>query len=221
MAKFLDEIGLSTLISLIKSWVEDQIQASGSGGETYVLPQASANALGGIKIGYSGDGAVSLDSSGRAYVDLSAVSTELPTASVDTLGGIKTGYTTSDGDRNYAVTVDGSGNAYVNVPWTAAETGEPYVLPAASTSTRGGIRVGSGLAVTDTDILGVSTTLTSRIDALEAKELPVASADTLGGIKVGLGLEIDGDGVLDCTAAAVQIITDEEIDSIFDTVMGS
>lgn len=216
MAKFLDEIGLSTLISLIKSWVEDQIRASGSGGETYVLPQASADALGGIRIGYSGDGAVLLDRSGRAYVDLSGV---LPIASAGALGGIKTGYTTSDGDRNYAVAVDGSGNAYVNVPWTASETEEPYVLPAASADTRGGIKVGSGLAVTDTDVLGVSTALTGRIDALEAKELPVASAETLGGIKVGLGLEIDGEGVLDCTAAAVQIITDEEIDTIFETTM--
>ena len=215
MAKFLDEIGLSTLISLIKSWVEDQIQASGSGGETYVLPQASADALGGVRIGYSGDGALMLDSSGRAYVDLSGISM----ASADTLGGIKTGYTTSDENRNYAVTVDGSGNAYVNVPWTASETEEPYVLPAASADTRGGIRIGSGLALTDTDMLGVSTAITGRIDALEAKELPVASAETLGGIKVGLGLEIDGEGVLDCTAAAVQIITDEEIDTIFDTAM--
>lgn len=40
----------------------------------------------------------------------------VPQASDDTLGGIKTGYSTSG--KNYAVAVDGSGKAYVNVPWT-------------------------------------------------------------------------------------------------------
>lgn len=43
-----------------------------------------------------------------------------PTASSTTLGGIKTGYTTSG--KNYKVQVDGSGNAYVNVPWSAGST---------------------------------------------------------------------------------------------------
>lgn len=43
-----------------------------------------------------------------------------PTASSSTLGGIKTGYTTSG--KNYKVQVDGSGNAYVNVPWSAGST---------------------------------------------------------------------------------------------------
>jgi len=40
----------------------------------------------------------------------------LPTAADDTLGGIKTGYSASG--KNYAIKVDSSGNAYVNVPWS-------------------------------------------------------------------------------------------------------
>lgn len=40
----------------------------------------------------------------------------LPTASASVLGGILIGYGTSG--RNYAVQLDGSGKAYVNVPWT-------------------------------------------------------------------------------------------------------
>lgn len=50
--------------------------------------------------------------SGSAWVDLYT----LPTATSSALGGIKLGYTNSG--KNYKVQVDGSGNAYVNVPWT-------------------------------------------------------------------------------------------------------
>lgn len=44
----------------------------------------------------------------------------LPTASASALGGILIGYSTSG--RNYAVLLDGSGKAYVNVPWTDTNT---------------------------------------------------------------------------------------------------
>lgn len=44
----------------------------------------------------------------------------LPTASASVLGGILIGYSTSG--RNYAVLLDGSGKAYVNVPWTDTNT---------------------------------------------------------------------------------------------------
>ena len=42
---------------------------------------------------------------------------ELPTAAVDTLGGIKTGYAIDAEGKNYPVSVDANGNAFVNVPW--------------------------------------------------------------------------------------------------------
>lgn len=44
----------------------------------------------------------------------------LPTASASVLGGILIGYGTIG--RNYAVLLDGSGKAYVNVPWTDTNT---------------------------------------------------------------------------------------------------
>lgn len=46
--------------------------------------------------------------------------TSIPQASSSALGGIKIGY--SDNDRNYAVELDSSGKAYVNVPWTDTDT---------------------------------------------------------------------------------------------------
>lgn len=46
--------------------------------------------------------------------------TSIPQASSSALGGIKIGY--SDNGRNYAVELDSSGKAYVNVPWTDTNT---------------------------------------------------------------------------------------------------
>lgn len=60
----------------------------------------------------------------------------VPQASNDTLGGIKTGYTTSG--KNYAVAVDGDGKAFVNVPWSDANT----TYNKASDSTLGLVKIG-------------------------------------------------------------------------------
>ena len=45
---------------------------------------------------------------------------EIAKASNDALGGIKTGYTQNA--KNYPVSVDGDGKAFVNVPWTDNNT---------------------------------------------------------------------------------------------------
>lgn len=60
-----------------------------------------------------------------------------------------------------------------------------YVLPTAAANTLGGVKVGSGLAITD-GVLSNNYTL------------PTAAANTLGGVKVGSGLSIT-DGVLSAT----------------------
>jgi hypothetical protein len=78
----------------------------------------------------------------------------LPLASNSTRGGIKlssstqggtpNGITTTSG-RTYAVQVNSSEQAVVNVPWTDTK----YTLPTASASTLGGIKVGSGLSISN------------------------------------------------------------------------
>lgn len=66
--------------------------------------------------------------------------------------------------------------------------GESYVLPVASATELGGIKVGYGLQIDkNTGVLSV--------DEIIAK-IPIASPNTLGGIKVGSGLEIASDGTL-------------------------
>ena len=79
----------------------------------------------------------------------------LPTASASVLGGILIGYGTSG--RNYAVLLDGSGKAYVNVPWT--DTNTTYGL---ATSTNNGLMKASDKAkldsittITDTELKSI------------------------------------------------------------------
>ena len=78
----------------------------------------------------------------------------LPLASNSTRGGIKlssstqggtpNGITTTSG-RTYAVQVNSSEQAVVNVPWTDTA----YTLPTATSSTLGGVKVGSGLSISN------------------------------------------------------------------------
>lgn len=86
----------------------------------------------------------------------------LPTASASVLGGILIGYGTSG--RNYAVLLDGSGKAYVNVPWT--DTNTTYSL---ATSTKDGLMKASDKAKLDGIASGAtadSAITTAEIDAL-------------------------------------------------------
>lgn len=86
--------------------------------------------------------------------------TSIPKASSSALGGIKIGY--SDNGRNYAVELDSSGKAYVNVPWTDRDTtysagaglslsGTAFSLVKATPTTLGGVKVSS------TEISTIST----------------------------------------------------------------
>nr|DAY18988.1 MAG TPA: Head fiber protein [Caudoviricetes sp.] len=118
----------------------------------YTLPTTAAATLGGVKVGYTNNGKnykIQVDASGNAFVNVPWTDTNttygeattstaglmsafdktkinglsnysLPTSTASALGGIKVGYATSG--KNYKVQLDGSGNAYVNVPWTDTNT---------------------------------------------------------------------------------------------------
>ena len=89
---------------------------------------------------------ITISASGSSY--------SLPLASNSTRGGIKlssstqggtpNGITTTSG-RTYAVQVNSSEQAVVNVPWTDTK----YTLPTASASTLGGVKVGNGLSISN------------------------------------------------------------------------
>lgn len=95
------------------------------------------------------------DGSATKIVNIpSGSSYTLPLASNNTRGGIKlssstqggtpNGITTTSG-RTYAVQVNSNEQAVVNVPWTDTK----YTLPTASASTLGGVKVGSGLSISN------------------------------------------------------------------------
>ena len=87
---------------------------------------------------------ITISASGSSY--------SLPLASNNTRGGIKlssstqggtpNGITTTSG-RTYAVQVNSSEQAVVNVPWTDTK----YTLPAATSSVLGGVKIGNGLNI--------------------------------------------------------------------------
>jgi hypothetical protein len=66
-----------------------------------------------------------------------------------------------------------------------------YQIPAASETTTGGIKVGSGLSMTAGVLSVIDGTYT----------LPTASDTVLGGVKVGSSLSIDGSSILNVASA--------------------
>ena len=126
--------------------------------------------------------------------------TSIPQASSSALGGIKIGY--SDNGRNYAVELDSSGKAYVNVPWT--DTNTTYNVATASAnglmsssdkSKLDEIQAGadavsfsrslsSGTKIGTININGVNTDIYAPT-AGEPVEYGVATSTTLGLVRIG------------------------------------
>lgn len=126
--------------------------------------------------------------------------TSIPQASSSALGGIKIGY--SDNDRNYAVELDSSGKAYVNVPWTdtntiynVATTSANGLMSSSDKSKLDGIQAGadavsfsrslsSGTKIGTININGVNTDIYAPT-AEEPVEYGVATSTTLGLVRIG------------------------------------
>lgn len=126
--------------------------------------------------------------------------TSIPQASSSALGGIKIGY--SDNGRNYAVELDSSGKAYVNVPWTdtnttynVATTSANGLMSSSDKSKLDGIQAGadavsfsrslsSGTKIGTININGVNTDIYAPT-AEEPVEYGVATSTTLGLVRIG------------------------------------
>ena len=88
----------------------------------------------------------------------------------------------------YVITVSSD---YVSASVNSGGGGSAYVLPAATAVTLGGVKVGSGLSVTEDGELSAT--------GGSAYVLPAATAGSLGGIMVGSGLSVTAEGVLSAT----------------------
>lgn len=126
--------------------------------------------------------------------------TSIPQASSSALGGIKIGY--SDNGRNYAVELDSSGKAYVNVPWTdtntiynVATTSANGLMSSSDKSKLDGIQAGadavsfsrslsSGTKIGTININGANTDIYAPT-AGEPVEYGVATSATLGLVRIG------------------------------------
>lgn len=126
--------------------------------------------------------------------------TSIPQASSSALGGIKIGY--SNGSRSYAVELDSSGKAYVNVPWT--DTNTTYNVATASAnglmsssdkSKLDGIQasadavsfsrsLSSGTKIGTININGTNTDIYAPT-AEKPVEYGVATSATLGLVRIG------------------------------------
>ena len=107
-------------------------------------------------------GFITESAANEAYQPKGSYLTSVPKATDAALGGIMLGYTESD--KNYPVELDGSGKAFVNVPWT--DTNTTY-----------------SVATTDTDGL-MSSGDKTKLNGLSNYVLPEATSTTLGGVKV-------------------------------------
>ena len=126
--------------------------------------------------------------------------TSIPQASSSALGGIKIGY--SDNGRNYAVELNSSGKAYVNVPWTdtnttynVATTSANGLMSSSDKSKLDGIQAGadavsfsrslsSGTKIGTININGTNTDIYAPT-AGEPVEYGVATSTTLGLVRIG------------------------------------
>lgn len=126
--------------------------------------------------------------------------TSIPQASSSALGGIKIGY--SDNGRNYAVELDSSGKAYVNVPWTdtnttynVATTSANGLMSSSDKSKLNGIQAGadavsfsrslsSGTKIGAININGTNTDIYAPT-AGKPVEYGVATSTTLGLVRIG------------------------------------
>lgn len=136
-----------------------------------------------------------------------------------------------------AVTEDTGALRVVNFK-RATGGGGGYVLPVATSSTLGGVKVGNNLSIDASGVLSANaggytlppaTTSTlggvivgdnitvdanGEISVAAPYSLPKAAAGTLGGVKVGTNLSIDGDGVLSADSYTLPAATANDLGGV-------
>lgn len=75
---------------------------------------------------------------------------------------------------------------------------DPYVLPTATRTVKGGVIVGDGLSITPGGVLST----VSQGGGGGTATLPVATSVTLGGVKIGAGITVTPDGTISVPASS-------------------
>ena len=176
----------------------------------YTLPTATADVLGGIKVGTNlsiTDGVLS--ASDQTYT--------LPTAAANTLGGVKVGSGLAINDQSVLslslpiATANALGGIKIgsrldiNSDGVLSASDQSYTLPTASDQVLGGIKIGSGLTINNQGVLSADDQTShthSYADAVHSHTIPTASSTEIGGIKIGSNLGIDSNGILSADVAS-------------------
>lgn len=111
----------------------------------------------------------------------------IPLASSSAYGLIKVGYSTSD--KNYAVQLDSSGKAYVNVPWTDNDHNY-YHTP----SYAAGLKIGTGTGVNDlyVPVATASAYGVIKVYAVRASSITATTGGTTSNRYYGVELDSNG-----------------------------
>lgn len=162
-----------------------------------------------------------------AYTDLSGTPA-IPKTTNDLTNN--SGYITSSALRGYVksvngVTPDSSGDVTISVSG-GGSSGGSYTLPTASSSTLGGVKIGSGLTINTSGVVSADVTsstltayakttdlsavaksgsyndLTNKPTIPSAYTLPAASSSVMGGVKVGNNISVTG-GTISVTKSNV------------------
>ena len=170
----------------------------------YTLPIATANDLGGIKVGTN----LSITDGVLSALDQTYI---LPTAAANTLGGVKVGSGLAINDQSVLslslpiATANALGGIKIgsrldiNSDGVLSASDQSYTLPTASDQVLGGIKIGSGLTINNQGVLSADDQTShthSYADAVHSHTIATASSTEIGGIKVGSSLSIDSNGVL-------------------------
>ena len=205
--------------------------------QSYSLPKASDTTLGGVKIdghnlSIDNDGVLYATDTNTEYDAGTGIRIDTPVSGNDEIVNTGVLNVTKNSSGNLVVSKE-SGDSTITLP-------QEYVLPPATSSTLGGVKIGDNINVDVNGIISVDdppapyslpiasdTTLggikvgdnltidasTGKLDATDTiYTLPIASTSTLGGIKVGNNLTIDPvTGVLDATGGG-SITVDDHLD---------
>lgn len=97
-----------------------------------------------------------------------------------------------------------NGNWFIGDTDTGVNASTNYTLPAATTTSLGGIKVGANLTITEDGVLSATASGGSGY------VLPVATASTLGGVKQGTNVTIAADGTLSATDTTYPVVTSSQ-----------
>ena len=177
----------------------------------YTLPTATANDLGGIKVGTN----LSITDGVLSALDQTYT---LPTAAANVLGGVKVGSGLAINANNGVLSLSlpiatandlggikiGS-RLDIDSDGVLSASDQSYTLTAATNADLGGIKIGSNLTIDNDGVLSADDQTShthSYADAVHSHTIATAASDVLGGIKVGSNLAIDSNGILSADVAS-------------------